>query len=60
MSNTQTINQKALNPPRGECRQCWLHAYASRQAHAHLGWREDCPDCVDHMKNGHPADMIVV
>ncbi|MFB7619279.1 pRL2-8 [Kitasatospora sp. NPDC056181] len=51
--------QKAQNPPRGECRQCWLHAYDSRTVHAHLGWREDCPECVDHMNNGHPASMIV-
>ncbi|MEV4993183.1 pRL2-8 [Streptomyces niveus] len=48
----------ATNPPKGECRQCWYHAYASREAHAHLGPREDCPQCVDHMVNGH-GNMIV-
>jgi len=49
----------ALNPPKGECRQCWYHAYASSEVHRHLGWREDCPDCVDHMINGCPEHMIV-
>lgn len=52
-------NATATNPPRGQCTQCWFHAYASRQAHANLGSREDCPQCVDHMNNGHPAHMIV-
>ncbi|MFJ6394038.1 pRL2-8 [Streptomyces sp. NPDC091972] len=46
------------NPPVGECRQCWYHAYASREAHRHLKPREDCPACVDHMRNGH-GNMIV-
>ncbi|MFD3565447.1 pRL2-8 [Streptomyces sp. NPDC058686] len=51
-------NTKAESPPRGQCTQCWFHAYA-RQAHAGLGPREDCPQCVDHMNNGHPDHMIV-
>lgn len=46
-------SKKALNPPPGECPQCWLHAYDSRTQHAHLAPREDCPACVDHMLNGH-------
>ena len=50
---------KALNPPRGQCRQCWFHAYASREAHKHLAPREDCPACVDHMRHGHPNNLIV-
>lgn len=50
---------KATNPPRGECRQCWFHAYASRQAHAHLGPREDCPECVAHMGGKCPPHLIV-
>ncbi|MET8080037.1 pRL2-8 [Streptomyces sp. NPDC005303] len=41
-------------PPRGECRQCWRHAH-DRNAHRHLGSRKDCPQCVDHMINGHPG-----
>ncbi|MEV7518928.1 pRL2-8 [Streptomyces diastaticus] len=45
------------NPPAGECRQCWLHAH-DRQQHAHLGPREDCPACVDHLRHGH-GDLIV-
>lgn len=49
----------ASNPPKGECRQCWHHAYASRQAHAHLGPREDCPECVAHMRGGCPDHLIV-
>ncbi|MER7659810.1 pRL2-8 [Streptomyces albidoflavus] len=52
-------SKTALNPPRGECRQCWLHAYDSRAQHKHLAPREDCPACVDHMVNGHPDHMIV-
>jgi hypothetical protein len=48
-----------LNPPPGECRQCWLHAYNSREQHRHLAPREDCPACVEHMLQGCPADMIV-
>lgn len=51
-------SRKALNPPKNQCRQCWFHAYNSREAHAHLAPREDCPACVDHMNNGH-GDMIV-
>ncbi|MGW2110690.1 pRL2-8 [Streptomyces sp. NPDC001948] len=51
-------SQKAQNAPKGECRQCWYHAYASREAHKHLKPREDCPQCVDHMLNGH-GNMIV-
>lgn len=49
----------AMNPPAGECRQCWYHAYASKEAHAHLGPREDCPECVDHMNRGCPPAMVV-
>ncbi|MEV6478060.1 pRL2-8 [Streptomyces sp. NPDC051657] len=51
-------SHRALNPPPGECRQCWLHAEDSRAQHAHLGPREDCPACVAHMLHGH-GDMIV-
>jgi hypothetical protein len=47
---------RASNPPRGECRQCWAHAY-DRQVHK--GLRGDCPQCVDHMVHGHPDHMIV-
>ncbi|MET9366088.1 pRL2-8 [Streptomyces sp. NPDC006632] len=51
-------SKKALNPPAGQCRQCWYHAYASKEAHAHLGPRQDCPECMSHMNNGH-GNMIV-
>ncbi|MEU9397725.1 pRL2-8 [Streptomyces sp. NPDC048324] len=50
-------NTKAENPPKGECRQCWRHAY-DRSIHRGLKPREDCGACVDHMKNGH-GNMIV-
>jgi hypothetical protein len=50
--------EKSLDPPAGQCRQCWLHAYDSRAQHRHLGPREDCPACVDHRLNGH-GDQIV-
>lgn len=53
-------NQKATSPPPGECSQCWFHAYASREAHGHLGPREDCPECVAHMVSGCPAHMITL
>ncbi|WP_093742174.1 MULTISPECIES: pRL2-8 [unclassified Streptomyces] len=49
----------AANPPKGQCSQCWQHAYTSREAHKGLGPREDCPACVDHMVKGHPDHMIV-
>ncbi|WP_443061925.1 pRL2-8 [Streptomyces sp. NBC_00490] len=39
--------------PPGECPQCWQHAY-DRSVHRRLKPREDCPQCVDHMRNGHP------
>ncbi|MDF4254720.1 pRL2-8 [Streptomyces sp. WMMB303] len=48
----------ALNPPKGECRQCWYHAHA-RDAHRHLAPRQDCPACVAHMGGRHPDSMIV-
>ncbi|MFE9024552.1 pRL2-8 [Streptomyces sp. NPDC007808] len=43
--------------PPGECRQCWQHAH-DPSIHRMLGPREDCPQCVDHMINGH-GSMIV-
>ncbi|MEU4352897.1 pRL2-8 [Streptomyces sp. NPDC023838] len=49
---------KALNPPKGECRQCWQHAY-DKSIHRAQNQREDCGPCVDHMRNGHPDNMIV-
>lgn len=52
-------NNRANNPPKGQCRQCWFHAYRSREAHAHLGPREDCPECVAHMGGRCPDTMIV-
>ncbi|WP_330279633.1 pRL2-8 [Streptomyces sp. NBC_00569] len=41
------------NTPPGECPQCWQHA-RDCSIHRRLGSREDCPQCVDHMVNGHP------
>lgn len=52
-------SEKALNPPPGECRQCWLHAYDSHEQHKRsraLG--QDCPACMDHLHNGH-GGMVV-
>lgn len=45
-----------MSTPPGECTQCWHHAHDSR-AHRHLGPREDCPQCVDHMKHGHGSNI---
>lgn len=42
--------------PKGECRQCWRHAY-DRSIHRRLKPGEDCKPCVDHMINGH-GDQI--
>ncbi|WUL43902.1 pRL2-8 [Streptomyces canus] len=39
--------------PPGECPQCWQHAH-DRSIHRRLRAREDCPQCVDHMRNGCP------
>lgn len=47
--------EKAANPPKGQCSQCWAHAYNGRSIHKP---GEDCPQCVDHMINGH-GNMIV-
>ncbi|MEU8434520.1 pRL2-8 [Streptomyces sp. NPDC029216] len=52
-------SKTAMNPPRGECTQCWRHAYDSHEMHKHLAPREDCPECVNHMLHGHPDHMIV-
>lgn len=46
-----------MKTPPGQCRQCWRHAY-DRKAHRHLKPGEDCPQCVDHMTNGHGADIV--
>lgn len=43
--------------PPGECRQCWQHAHDQR-IHRRLGPREDCPQCVDHMNNGHGSHLV--
>ncbi|MYW69083.1 pRL2-8 [Streptomyces sp. SID8379] len=52
-------NRKALNPPVGQCRQCWFHAYASKEAHRGLKPGQDCPQCVSHMGGRCPDNMIV-
>lgn len=43
----------ARTAPPGQCPQCWQHAY-DKSIHQRLKPREDCPACVDHMRNGHP------
>jgi hypothetical protein len=50
---------KAANPPRGECRQCWRHAYDRSIHRRQRGSREGCAACIDHMNNGHPDQLIV-
>lgn len=42
--------------PKGECRQCWRHAY-DPSIHRKLKPREDCKPCVDHRLHGH-GDQI--
>jgi hypothetical protein len=51
-------SEKALNPPKGQCRQCWFHAYAPRTAHWGLTWTEPCEACLSHV-GGCPESMIV-
>ncbi|CAL9677829.1 hypothetical protein SUDANB105_08140 (plasmid) [Streptomyces sp. enrichment culture] len=46
-----------MKTPPGQCRQCWRHAHDPK-AHRHLKPREDCPQCVDHMLNGHGSDLV--
>lgn len=50
--------QTADNPPKGECRQCWAHAYAKKREHGHLAYREDCPACMNHLNNGHGGQIV--
>ncbi|WP_329057603.1 pRL2-8 [Streptomyces sp. NBC_01453] len=51
-------NQKALNPPPGQCRQCWFHAYASREAHKTLRPGEDCQACINCAASGHAGQIV--
>ncbi|MGW3273961.1 pRL2-8 [Streptomyces kronopolitis] len=52
-------SEKALNPPPGECRQCWFHAHEVHKGNLlGLAPRKDCPECLDHLNNGH-GNMIV-
>lgn len=46
-----------MDTPPGECRQCWRHAN-DRSVHRELKPREDCPQCVDHMLNGHGNQLV--
>lgn len=43
--------------PPGECGQCWQHAH-DPSIHRRLGPREDCPQCVNHMNNGHGSHLV--
>lgn len=43
--------------PKGQCRQCWTHAY-DRDIHRRLRHDEDCLPCLDHMNRGCPPDQI--
>ncbi|WP_435852167.1 pRL2-8 [Streptomyces platensis] len=53
-------NDRATNPPKRECRQCWFHAYEIHKGNwLGLAPRKDCPECLDHLVNGHPDHMIV-
>ena len=53
-------SERALNPPKRECRQCWFHAYEIHKGNwLGLAPRKDCPECLDHLVNGHPDHMIV-
>ncbi|WP_394430433.1 pRL2-8 [Streptomyces sp. SGAir0957] len=49
--NPPRTTERHLTVPKGECPQCWRHAYDPT---AHQGLEGDCPKCVDHMINGCP------
>ncbi|MEU8718209.1 pRL2-8 [Streptomyces sp. NPDC048663] len=51
-------NEKALNPPVGQCRQCWQHAY-DKSIHRKLKPKENCEPCLAHMGGRCPDSMIV-
>ncbi|MFF0838246.1 pRL2-8 [Streptomyces sp. NPDC003344] len=51
-------SEKALNPPVGQCRQCWQHAY-DKSIHRKLKPKEDCEPCLAHMGGRCPDSMIV-
>lgn len=45
--------------PKGQCRQCWHHAYVLHKGNwLGLAKEEDCLPCLDHMHNGCPPDQI--
>lgn len=52
-----TAMADAYNPPRGECRQCWAHAY-DKAIHRAQDQSQDCPQCVDHMLHGHGNQIV--
>ncbi|MYW66286.1 pRL2-8 [Streptomyces sp. SID8379] len=51
-------SRKALNPPRGQCRRCWFHAYASKEAHKGLGPGEDCQACINCAASQHKGQIV--
>jgi hypothetical protein len=47
-------------PKKGDCRQCWHHAYVLHKGNSlGLAKEADCPGCDDHRINGCPDHMIV-
>lgn len=43
--------------PKGQCRQCWSHAY-DPDIHKRLKPGEDCQPCLSHMGGKCPPDQI--
>lgn len=43
--------------PKGQCRQCWSHAY-DPDIHKRLKPREECQPCLSHMGDKCPPDQI--
>ncbi|WP_282790892.1 pRL2-8 [Streptomyces sp. CC224B] len=50
---------RAANPPPGECRQCWQHA-EDPDAHRHLGFFEDCLECIACAATNHGNGTKIV
>ncbi|CAM5530033.1 hypothetical protein SALBM135S_00860 [Streptomyces alboniger] len=40
--------------PKGQCPQCWQHAY-DKSIHRALEPGQDCLPCLDHLHNGCPG-----
>ncbi|MEV6696253.1 pRL2-8 [Streptomyces sp. NPDC051453] len=47
--------QRAANPPKGECRQCWPHA---EDPDIHRGNNGDCQACIACAASNHAGKIV--